>query len=178
MTKLCWVRSGNAVMILVLMGILTAAYYQQHFKQELPCPLCILQRAGMIGVAIGCLLNLRFGIRIAHYAFSLLSTLIGGAVAVRQICLHICPGFPIFGIPVYGLSLYTWSFITFCCVFFIIILFLFFYSPKDEKKIPLNWLDKIAFLSVFILTVANCITTLDQCGVGFCQDVVWPSPND
>lgn len=173
MTKLHWIRAGNASMILVLMGILTAAYYQQHFKQELPCPLCILQRAAMIGVAIGSLLNLRFGIRSAHYAFSCLSTLVGGAVAVRQICLHICPGSPIFGIPVYGLSLYTWSFLTFCSAFFVIIVFLFLYSPKDEKKMAMNWLDKLSFFAVLILTIANCITTLDQCGIGFCQDIPW-----
>ena len=166
-------RTLNALMALVLMGILLSAYYQQYFKHEMPCPLCILQRLGMIGVSVGALMNLRFGIQTQHYAVSLFSAFVGGAVSVRQIFLHICPGFPVFGIPVYGLNLYTWAFLAFCCSVLAIIGLLFLYSPKDDSRLPLNWLEKLAFIVVILVTLANFITTFDECGLGFCKDVPW-----
>lgn len=169
-------RTLNALLALVLMGILLAAYYQQYFKHELPCPLCILQRLGMIGVSIGAIMNLRFGIHTKHYAVSLLSAFVGGSVSVRQILLHICPGSPVFGIPVFGLNLYTWAFVAFCCSVLAIIGLLFLYSEKEESKLPLNWLEKLAFFAVILLTLANFITTLNECSLGFCKDVPWPQP--
>ena len=105
------VRTGNALLILVLVCVIGAAFYQEATKQGPPCPLCLLQRIGMIGIATGALMNLRFGIRSQHYALSLLSAGLGGAVSVRQILLHVCPGFPEFGYPVLGYGLYTWAFI-------------------------------------------------------------------
>src|SRR5438309_1966573 len=125
MTKLRLARTLNAALAIILMLILSAAYYQQYFKHETPCPLCLLQRLGMIGVAFGAVLNLRFGIQPLHYGFSLLSAFFGGSVSVRQILLHICPGSPIFGYPVFGLSLYTWAFFTFCASIVAMILLLF-----------------------------------------------------
>ncbi|MCI0381978.1 MAG: disulfide bond formation protein B [Chlamydiae bacterium] len=169
-------RTLNALLIFVLMGILSAAYYQQYFKHELPCPLCILQRLGMIGVSIGALLNLRFGIRIEHYALSLFSAFYGGAVAIRQICLHICPGFPIFGIPVFGINLYTWSFLAFFSAALAIIFMLFFHRNEEIKQVKMNWFEWLACTSVYALTLLNFITTFDECGIGPCRDVPWPQP--
>ena len=103
----------NLLLIFIICSVLMGAFYIQFVEHETPCPLCMLQRAGMVGVALGALLNLRFGISPAHYALSLLSCLTGGLVALRQISLHVCPQFPTFGIPVLGLSLYTWSFLVF-----------------------------------------------------------------
>jgi len=176
MKKVIVIRTLNALLALVLMGVLSLAYYQQFFKHELPCPLCLLQRLGMIGVAIGALMNLRFGIRIKHYAVSLFSAFMGGAVSIRQILLHICPGFPVFGIPVEGYGLYTWAFIVFCSSVLTIIGFMFFYSSKDKSNLPMNYLEIFAFGVVFLLTLMNFITTFIECGVGFCVDVPWPQP--
>ena len=176
MNRMSIARTLNALMVIVLMAILSSAYYQQYFKHELPCPLCILQRLGMIGVATGALMNLRFGIQMRHYGVSLLSAFFGGTVALRQISLHVCPNFPVFGIPVFGMSLYTWSFVAFCSAALAIIVMLFLYSAKDNLKVPMNWLAKSAFLLVFVLTLLNFITTFDECGLGPCQDVPWPQP--
>jgi len=176
MNKVTIIRTLNAVMVLILMGVLASALYQQFFRQGPPCPLCLLQRLGMIGVAAGALMNLRFGIRTQHYALSLFSAFMGGSVSIRQILLHICPGFPIFGMPVYGLSLDTWALIVFCCCVLAIIGFLFFYSPRDPSNRPLNYFEIFTFAVVLIIVFIDFFTTVLQCGVGFCSDVPWPQP--
>ncbi len=174
MTTIRLSRTLNAVLALILMGILSSAYFQQYFKQETPCPLCLLQRLGMIGVAIGAILNLRFGIQPLHYGFSLLSAFFGGSVSVRQILLHICPGSPVFGYPVFGLSLYTWAFLTFCSSVIAVVLLLFLYSANDKDKFKMNWFERLACIAVFALTFLNFITTFDECALGFCKDIPWP----
>jgi len=174
--KIRLIRTLNALMIFVIMGVLLGAYYQQYFKHEVPCPLCILQRLAMIGICMGLLLNLRFGIKLKYYGLSFLSAIVGAIVAGRQICLHICPGFPIFGIPVFGLSLYTWSFLVFAFSILALVVFLFLYSPDQTKKRSLNFFEHSAFFVIFILTTLNLFTTYKECGFGPCEDVPWPQP--
>lgn len=164
----------NAVLVLILCGILLSAFGVQFFENEKPCPLCMLQRACMIGVASGALLNLRLGIHAGHYGFSLLSCLAGGIVALRQISLHVCPGMPAFGIPVLGLSLYTWSFIVFACsVLTIALLMIFLYPTSAEslQKKPLTTLGKSAFVFTLLLAVGNVISTYFLCGLTACPEI-------
>lgn len=116
----------NIFDLIAICGILLVAFYIQLFWQEEPCPLCLLQRLGMIGIGIGLLMNLKFGINSKHYALALLSALFGGAVAIRQILLHIIPGESAYGSPIFGLHLYTWSFIGFVFMIFYIAVLLFF----------------------------------------------------
>lgn len=40
-------------MLLTLAGILSAAAWLQYAGGEIPCPLCLLQRFAMFGVAFG-----------------------------------------------------------------------------------------------------------------------------
>lgn len=165
-------KNLNALLILILVGVLLSAFGVQFFEHEVPCPLCMLQRLGMIGVATAVLLNLRFNILTAHYAIGLLSALAGGFVALRQISLHACPGFSTFGLPVLGLSLYTWSFIVFVCCVAAIALLLFLYDPKSKETIhsEMNIWCRFAFAMLFLITVANVVTTFIQCGLSVCQD--------
>jgi disulfide bond formation protein DsbB len=163
-------RLLNDIMVFVLMGVLLAAYDQQFFGHERPCPLCMLQRLGMVGVALGALMNLRFGLKPMHYAFSLLSALLGQVVATRQILLHICPNFPQYGVPVFGLSLYTWSYITQVCAIFAISGMLFLDSAHDRVHKHLRWWESMAFLLVFLLISGNIVTTFLECGFGDCPD--------
>lgn len=166
-----WERRLNILIILILSGVLLGAYGVQFFWHEEPCPLCMLQRLGMLGVATGLLLNVWFGVRMSHYAIALLSALMGGFVALRQIALHVCPGTPPFGFPVFGLSLYTWSFIVFVCCIWAIAFLLFLYDPKEESKepLPIDLASQLAFGFIFFMTIANVITTLVQCGLGPCE---------
>lgn len=164
-------KNLNALIILTICGILLGAFGVQIFLKETPCPLCLLQRIGMIALAASLALNLKFGIRPFHYGLGLFCCLFGGTVALRQISLHVCPGFPEFGIPVLGISLYTWSFFVFACSVFAIALLLCLYNPQQEKEHEgkTGLLGSLAIWFLFAVTVANVITTLLQCGLGDCE---------
>ncbi len=107
-------RLINLIALLGLLGVLTGSLDLQILVGEQPCPLCLLQRSGMIGLAVGPIMNLLWGMRPAHYAVSILAAFAGGAASTRQILLHIAtPGDPGYGPAVAGFHLYTWAFITF-----------------------------------------------------------------
>ena len=99
-----------------LIAVLVVAYADQFAGRDLPCPLCLLQRVALVGVAYGLLLNLRYGPQPQGYAIMLLAALFGMGVAGRQVLLHIVPGSGAYGAPLLGLHLYTWSFILFALV--------------------------------------------------------------
>lgn len=161
-------RTLNALLIYVLVGILISAYYQQFSKHEEPCPLCILQRLGLISVGFGAFLNLRFWTRPSHATVSLFGALVGSAVSIRQICLHICPGSPTFGIPVLGLSLYTWAFIAFICSLFVVGLLLAFHNC-DAKPLKANWFEILACIALVLVTLSNLVSTYLECGLSACK---------
>ncbi len=162
----------NVLMALIIACVLLGALSIQFFKHEMPCPLCLLQRLGMIGLATGALLNLKFGIRKRHYGCSLISCFFGGFVALRHIALHACPGFPKFGEPFWGLSLYTWSFFLFSIsVLYIGILLFAFDRPLEAvKSQKMPWWASGAFFLLLAATLINVVTTFMQCGFGPCVD--------
>jgi len=162
------VRFLNTLWIYILVGILLGAYIYQEVEAEIPCPLCMLQRLAMICMAIGPMLNLRVKVSTVHYGISLLSCIFGGTVSLRQIALHICPGFPTFGIRIFGLELYTWAFLVFACSLLGLALLLFLY--KREEKRPLNLFEKGAFAAILLITLSNCITTFLECGLSACSE--------
>jgi disulfide bond formation protein DsbB len=104
--------------------VLLSAFSIQFGKGEFPCPLCMLQRYGMILSTLGALfviMQARRGVLTsARYAqglgLGLLGVLAGAAVSIRQIELHILPGDPGYGAPFLRLHLYTWAFVTFTIV--------------------------------------------------------------
>ena len=104
--------------------VMLAAFYIQFAMGEFPCPLCMLQRYGMILSSLGALFVImqarRGTLTASRYAqglgMGLLGALTGAPVSVRQIELHIKPGDPGYGEPVLGLHLYTWALITFVIV--------------------------------------------------------------
>jgi len=173
-----FVRNANALFILVLVGVIAAAFYQELTKEGPPCPLCFLQRVGMVGVATGLMMNLCLGVRVPHYALSFLGAILGGAVSVRQILLHICPGFPVFGLPVFGYNLYTWAFLVFCCSILALVILLFLYRADQKPKAPLNWFQKLANFSLIVITIANLILAFSVCGIKTCPDPAWPQPKE
>ncbi|NGX31788.1 MAG: Disulfide bond formation protein B [Chlamydiae bacterium] len=162
----------STLLVIILSGVITAAFGYQLIVGQDPCPLCFLQRVGMIGVTIGQLFNFRFGIKMSHHAISLFYCLFGGAVALRQICLHICPGFPSFGMPILGLSLYTWSFLVFVCSLIVIGILMLLYDPKWDSLAfkKLRKLKIFASVYIFVIVVADIITAAYVCGFGICPD--------
>lgn len=101
--------------IFFMIGILIAALVMQFVYGEMPCPLCELQRAAFLSIAIGLFMNVRYGNQVAHWAIVILSAMAGIAVSIRQILLHVND--PIgFGSAILGLHMYTWCFIGFVMV--------------------------------------------------------------
>jgi disulfide bond formation protein DsbB len=162
------VRFLNALHVLVLCGILLAAYGVQFLLSEQPCPLCLLQRLAMIGVAISLICNLKFGVHLLHYGLGILSCIFGASVSLRQMALHICPQFPTFGEPILGLDLYWWAFVAFGASLLAIALYLFLYDKSEEKKMKMNWFEKFVFGLIALITLGNVITTFIECGFSVC----------
>ncbi|MCK4934459.1 MAG: disulfide bond formation protein B [Simkaniaceae bacterium] len=162
----------NELWIIILCGILTGAFIYERINHAFPCPLCLLQRLGMIATAIGPLMNLLFGFRSAHYGLAIIGALFGASVSMRQILLHVCKDFSEYGHPVFGLELYTWAFLVAC--FSILgtafLLMLFEKSEEYREKAPLRPLGYIAITFLILIVVANVMGTFLECGFTFCPD--------
>ena len=165
----------NSFAVLGICGVLLGAYYIQFVKGEFPCPLCLLQRLAMLGVAFGAMLNLRYGIHTRHYGVSLLSAVFGASISIRQILLHIDPSDSGYGSPVLGMHLYTWAFIVFAVVILLIGIMMFFETQfeknADNKSTSsLSRFIKAVFFLVVLIAAVNVVTTFLECGLGQCPD--------
>jgi len=98
----------NALGLYAIALVLAVAFAAQLLLDELPCPLCLIQRIQFAMLAVGPILNVRFGPRPSHYAVSLFAAIAGAAFAARQILLHIMPGDPGYGSALLGYHYYTW----------------------------------------------------------------------
>ena len=162
----------NQLALLAVCGSLVEAFFYQFAFNEIPCPLCLLQRAAMILVGIALVLNLKFGASAVHYAMILVSALVGGATSMRQGLLHIAPGDPGYGSTLLGLHFYTWGF-----VFFVgMILFCAVMLCVDRNRMaftrPLGLgIVSSAIIGLFlVLIAANSVSAVLECGVGPCPD--------
>jgi len=170
MNRIAIQRLLNCFFILVVMGVVSGAIAFEFLEHENPCPLCFLQRLGMVGAACGAFLNLRFGIHARHYAISIFSALVGGAVSLRQITLHICPQFSTFGTPIMGLSLFTWAGVVALCSLIAIGIALLIYEPetKDTPFTKMNLLEKFVSVFLTLIVLANVVLAFKICGFGPC----------
>lgn len=131
---------GMHVWVIAYVGVLLGAFTIQFAEGEFPCPLCMLQRYGMILSTIGALWIImqakRGELTPASYqqglGMGVLGAAAGALVSVRQILLHIKPGDPGYGSAVMGYHLYTWALIT----FYIVILFVAVVSMFAPVGIP------------------------------------------
>jgi disulfide bond formation protein DsbB len=168
----------NAIGLYGVALVLIVAYAEQFLLGELPCPLCLLQRFQFAMLAVGPILNVRYGPRPSHYALSLFAAVVGATVSARQILLHILPGDPGFGSALFGYHLYTWAFIGFAAAIVLIAFVLLFDRQFQDGAEPLtapSALTSGTFASgavwlVIGLIVANVFTTLAECGFGPCAD--------
>ena len=107
----------NVLNILGLLGlsfVLLMGLVLQVVLNELPCPLCLLQRIGFVMVMFGFMLNVKYGAAQRHYGVILLGALFGAATALRQISLHVIPGTPAYGSPIFGMLLHMGLYFI-CC---------------------------------------------------------------
>ena len=117
----------NALGLYALALVLAAAFVAQLLLGELPCPLCLLQRLQFsMPLAIGPILNIRFGPRPAHYALSLLAAIVGAVFSTRQILLHILPGDAGYGTALLGYHYYSLALIGFAAAILLLAAILLF----------------------------------------------------
>jgi disulfide bond formation protein DsbB len=164
-------RNYNALACLFICGILIWAQLLQFIYVELPCPLCMLQRVGFIGIAFGFALNAYYQRRSSHYAISILSALLTCAVAMRQILLHIVPNTGVYGSPIFGLHLYVWSFLMSCTALVVIAIFMLKEKQfEDVKRVEKKPIYSLLFLLVMMLALGNSVSTIKICGFKACPD--------
>jgi disulfide bond formation protein DsbB len=163
----------NALELSGILLVLFMALLFQIVLNELPCPLCLLQRVGFFGIALGFLMNLRYGLRPSHYAMIILSALFTSFVALRQIALHVVPGTGSYGSAMFGFHLYTWSFI----VSMIVIIVTTILMSQDRQYLPIHWdnhrvrwIAHLLFLILIILLAINIGSVLLECGLSECPD--------
>src|SRR5258708_24420845 len=119
----------NALSLYAVALVLAAAFAAQLLLHELPCPLCLLQRIQFTVLAIGPILNIRFGPRPSHYALSLLAAAAGVAFSTRQILLHIMPGDSGYGSALFCFHYYTSALIGFPAALVLLAAMLLFDRP-------------------------------------------------
>lgn len=164
----------NALSLYGVAAVLAAAFAAQFALNELPCPLCLLQRIMFAALAIGPILNIRFGPRPSHYALSLLAALIGATVSARQVLLHIMPGDVGYGTAIFGYHYYTWALLGFVAAITMISLVMLFDRQfgKDDTA-PITSAGMFAYLAVWLvigLTALNVVSTLVECGLSACAE--------
>lgn len=171
-------RLVNVLALFALIGVLAGSLHLQFGVGEQPCPLCLVQRSAMVGLAVGPLLNLLWGLRPAHYALSILAALVGAAASTRQILLHIAtPGDPGYGPAFLGLHLYTWALVTFVIAIAGCAVMLLWSGQfragdpgvRDERR-GLRIVALTAITWVFIDLLLIGLSVLPECGLGMCPD--------
>jgi disulfide bond formation protein DsbB len=164
----------NALSLYAVALLLAGAFAAQLLLHELPCPLCLLQRVMFALLAVGPILNIRFGPRPGHYALSLLVAIAGMAVSARQVLLHIMPGDAGYGAAMLGLHFYSWALIGFATAIVLLSAILLFDSQfsNDGAAVPAATSSfACAAVGLMIaLTALNVISTLLECGFGACAD--------
>lgn len=162
----------NALGLYGIAAVLAAAFAAQLALNELPCPLCLLQRVMFTALAIGPILNIRFGPRASHYALSLLAAIIGAIASSRQVLLHIMPGDAGYGSALLGLHYYTWALLGFVAAIAVIAIVLLF-DKQFENVSTAPTVSAFARAAVWLvigLTALNAVSTLLECGFGACAD--------
>ncbi len=160
----------NTLALYAISAVLAVAFYWQFAYGELPCPLCMLQRASFGALAVGPVLAIRHGPKPQHYGLTILAALMGAAIAARQILLHIMPGDPGFGSPVLGMHFYTWAFLAFVAAILAAAVMLTFGGQfaATERPPRLGAFERGAVWLVIALTAMNAAIALAECGFGSC----------
>ena len=173
-------KTLNALGLLAITAVLVFAFDDQFLKDDLPCPLCLLQRAGFTLAGFGLVLNLFHGQRARHFALVILGAAVGFMVSVRQIFLHIAPSSPYgagYGDTFLGLHFYTWAAMVFGLVIIGSALMMVFdggYKAADtdraRRTVRPTGLALFAFGAFSLIVLGNTVSTFFECELGLCAD--------
>jgi disulfide bond formation protein DsbB len=166
-------RTLNALGLLGCCAILLVAFGYQFVLGELPCPLCLLQRAAFAATGIGFALSVRFGPRPSHHGVAILGALAGVVLASRQVALHIVPGTGGYGSTLLGLHFYTLALVAFAALIALVGVLLLIQDvvgiePKVQRGA--DAFGKACLLLFLCVALANAVSTAAECGGGLCQD--------
>jgi disulfide bond formation protein DsbB len=166
-------RLLNALGLVAIDTVLALAFIDQLWFRDLPCPVCILQRAAFIAAGFGIALNLVLGPRPSQYGVMILGAVAGGAIALRQMLLYIVPGSGSYGNEVFGMHLYSWAFTGFVVIVVGAAVMLFYdrqFGRGEPLSSRLDALTLTALATFAVLVVGNVFSTLFLCGLGLCPE--------
>lgn len=173
-----WIRHASYVTahltVLVVSGVLLGSFGVQFILGEFPCPLCYLQRMAMILAVLGPAMMIAIGHRkgmiepavfTTAFGMTVLASLLGATISVRQILLHIEPDEVGYGSPVFGLHLYTWALLVFAALLLDAGLHLTFVR-EDVPIVParVSILSKLVLGLFLLMILANAVTVFAQAG--------------
>jgi len=160
----------NALALYAIAAVLLAAFYFQFTLQELPCPLCLLQRVTFSALALGPILTLRHGPRASFYALTIIAALAGAGIAARQILLHVSPGDPGYGSAFLGYHFYTWAFGCFAVAIVASAVALLFEEQFEEGSAAPQFglFEQAGVWLVIALTLLNAASAFAECGFALC----------
>ena len=164
--------------------VLGLALALQFLFAELPCPLCMLQRYGMILSTLGALWIVRQAqsgtLTTASYVQGLglgtLGAFAGAVFGARQVMLHILPGDAGYGAPVMGLHLYSWAFVTFAVVIVFVAL-LSILAPEARPEAPKEG-SLQARISVAVGLAFLAVVAVNAVMIVFLEGFAWVLPDD
>ena len=162
----------NSLGLIVISLILLYAFFDQ-FAGDLPCPLCILQRGVFIAAGMGFCSNIFFRTKNqSNYAIIIISAIIGSAISMRHIFLHIIPGTGTYGQSLFGMHFYSLALLAFALLILgsAIMLIIDDYQAgiQDNEKKDIFTMAAIGLFAVVI--IGNLTSTILECGSGLCPD--------
>ncbi len=161
------------LMLATIAGILTTAMVMQYAFGELPCPLCLLQRAAMFGVCFGIIRHFRDGASDRNYGIAQVFALLLLVIAVRQTLLDIAPrpGHAYVGSAVLGLHMPVWSVLIAVALLlaFAVKMTLLGGDAPPRAAPPLVRAARLLGAYVLALGTINLVSVVVQCGLGQCH---------
>jgi disulfide bond formation protein DsbB len=160
----------NALGAIVAALVIAGAWYFEFSTHEAPCPFCLMIRICFTGIAIGALLNVRFGVRAAHYGLCLLFAVVGLVISFYDVVSSYPPISSWGSTPFMGLHLPTWGFISFAGAAALLGVVLFwngqFRPPPAPDAAPTSWrfLGYAAYALIAFITAGNVIIGYTVCG--------------
>ena len=152
----------NALSLYAVALVLAAAYAAQFILARTALPALPAAAHPVRALAVGPILNIRFGPRPSHYAMSLLAAVAGAVASTRQVLLHIMPGDAGYGTALLGYHYYTWALIGFIAAIVLLAAILLFDRQFEDDNAVLpaagGMFAQTAVWLVIALTAANVVT--------------------